>query len=111
MERWGSYKNVSRNPATQATGRITATGVVASTVTAGDTINSAAGLQYTAQETKSIVTREHLEIYKLIFMAFLINFFFFDALYHPVPRIIFWSFLGVMASLAYRSDEELEQNA
>ena len=57
LERWGSYKNISRNPATQATGRITATGVVASTVTAGDTINSAAGLQYTAQETKSIVTQ------------------------------------------------------
>ncbi|MCH7530081.1 O-antigen ligase family protein [Patescibacteria group bacterium] len=63
------------------------------------------------KETKSEVIREHLEIYKLIFIAFLINFFFFDALYHPVPRMIFWSFLGVMASLAYRTDEELTQNA
>lgn len=46
-----------------------------------------------------------------IFVAFLINFLTFDALYHPVPRIMFWSILGIMASLAYRTDEELTQNA
>jgi len=59
------------------------------------------------EETKSKIIRGHLEIYKLIFIAFMINFFFFDALYHPVPRIMFWSILGIMSSLSLRSDEEL----
>ena len=56
LERWGTYKNISRNPATQADGRITATGIVTSTITAGTLFNSAASLQYEAQETKSIAT-------------------------------------------------------
>lgn len=55
LERWGSYKNISRNPATQASGNTTVRGAVTSTVTAGTIFNSQDSLQYEAQETKSIV--------------------------------------------------------
>ena len=52
-------------------------------------------------KTKSQSVKENLEIYKIIFTAFLINFFFFDTLYHPVPRIIFWAITGVIAALCF----------
>lgn len=54
LERWGSYKGVTRNPATVADGNITMTGTPASSVPAGTLLNSSDGNEYATQVTSVI---------------------------------------------------------
>jgi uncharacterized phage protein gp47/JayE len=46
LERWAAYKGVSRSPATQATGNVTATGTPGSTILSGTALTTSDGLQY-----------------------------------------------------------------
>ena len=54
LERWGSYKGVTRNPATIASGNITMTGTPATSIPAGALLNSSDGLEYEVQTTAVI---------------------------------------------------------
>ncbi len=56
LERWGSYKQITRNPATQAQGNITITGIVASVVPISAILTSSDDEQYETQESKAIAT-------------------------------------------------------
>lgn len=55
LERWGSYKDITRNPATQAEGPITVTGVVASSIPISSVLSSLGAEQYETQAAASIV--------------------------------------------------------
>ncbi len=57
LERWGSYKNVTRNPATQANGPITVSGTATTIVPSGTTFASADGVQYTTQASATILAQ------------------------------------------------------
>jgi len=56
LERWGSYKNITRNPATQADGDITATGTPASSIPIATLLQSSDGNQYQSTATVGIAT-------------------------------------------------------
>lgn len=56
LERWGSYKGVTRDPATQATGNVTATGTPGSVINNGEPLSSSDGLGYTTVGTATITT-------------------------------------------------------
>lgn len=56
LERWGSYKSTTRNPATQSVGNITATGTVSSSIPLGTTLQDSEGNQFTTTTAKVIGT-------------------------------------------------------
>ena len=56
LERWGSYKDIFRDPATQATGNVTATGTPSSIISNGETLSSSDGLEYTTDGDATIAT-------------------------------------------------------
>jgi len=55
LERWGNLVNISRNPATQATGNITATGVVSSVIPAATLLQSTDGVTYVTDAERTII--------------------------------------------------------
>ena len=56
LERWGSYKGITRNPATQASGFITASGVATTVIPAASFFASPEGIQYTTLFESTIVS-------------------------------------------------------
>lgn len=50
LERWGSYVNITRNPATGAAGRIVVTGTLGTSIAEGVTFNSTSSTVYTTQD-------------------------------------------------------------
>src|SRR5262249_8716696 len=54
LARWGSYLNIVQNDATQATGKIIATGVIGSTITTSANYQSQNGSQYDVQQNVTI---------------------------------------------------------
>jgi len=54
LERWGEYKGVTRNPATQASGNITATGNVGSNILASTQFQTLDGAVYTSDSLVTI---------------------------------------------------------
>lgn len=54
LERWGTYKGITRNPATGATGFITMTGTPSSTIPAGTILNSSDSIEYSVKASASI---------------------------------------------------------
>lgn len=57
LERWGSYVNVLRRPATQATGSVTATGTVGSVIPIGTQLRTSDGLLYESLQSATIVAQ------------------------------------------------------
>ena len=57
LERWGSYVDVLRRPATQATGSITATGTVGAVIPLGTQLRSSDGLLYETIQTASVAAQ------------------------------------------------------
>lgn len=54
LERWGVWRNITRNPAVQSTGSITATGTLSSVIASGAQLQNAEGLQYVTTAAASI---------------------------------------------------------
>lgn len=54
LERWGVYRNITRNAATKSTGNITATGTTSSSIPISTQLQDAAGLQFTTTGTVAI---------------------------------------------------------
>ena len=54
LERWGVYRNITRNAATKSTGNITATGTVSSSIPISTQLQDAAGLQFITTGTVAI---------------------------------------------------------
>lgn len=54
LERWGSYKAVTRNPATGSVGFITMTGTPSSSIAAGTLLNSSDSVEYEVKSSVSI---------------------------------------------------------
>lgn len=57
LERWGSYVNVLRRAATQATGAVTAIGTLGSTIPIGSQLRSNEGFIYNTLQTAAISTQ------------------------------------------------------
>ncbi len=55
LERWGNYVLIFRNPATQATGNITATGVAGSVIPVSTLLQSTEGITYSTDAERTIV--------------------------------------------------------
>jgi len=56
LERWGVYKNITRNVGTKATGLITATGTNGSIIPVSTQLQNAEGLEYTTTASATIST-------------------------------------------------------
>lgn len=56
LERWGVYKNLTRNAATQASGLVTATGTNGSIIPIGTQLQNTEGLEYTTTASATIST-------------------------------------------------------
>lgn len=56
LERWGSYKSVNRDAATQSTGNVTATGVAGSTIADGEGLATTDGTEYVTVGASTIST-------------------------------------------------------
>jgi uncharacterized phage protein gp47/JayE len=56
LERWASYKGVTRDPATQATGILTATGTAGNSIPDDTTLTTSDGLEYTTDGVSTIAT-------------------------------------------------------
>jgi uncharacterized phage protein gp47/JayE len=54
LERWGNLVNITRNPATQAAGNITATGVAGSVILAGTLLQSTESVTYATDAERTI---------------------------------------------------------
>lgn len=61
LERWGSYVGITRNPATQANGLVTFSGVAASAIPLGTTVQSSTGLEYTTQ-TAVVISANNISV-------------------------------------------------
>lgn len=57
LERWGSYKNLTRNQATQSTGRMTVIGVNGTLLPINTVLQSSNGLAFTTTESKNIISQ------------------------------------------------------
>jgi len=57
LERWGDIFNITRNPATPATGNITFTGTSGTTIPAATTLQSLTNIVYTTQAAANISTQ------------------------------------------------------
>jgi uncharacterized phage protein gp47/JayE len=64
LERWGSYKNITRNPATQAIGFITASGIAGSNIPIDSSLQSLNGTVYTT-DASALVTANDISIVSL----------------------------------------------
>lgn len=56
LERWGIYKNLTRNAATQSSGLVTATGTVGSIIPISTQLQNTDGLEYTTTASATIST-------------------------------------------------------
>jgi len=56
LERWGEYVNITRNPATQATGLITATGLAGSIIPIDTNLQTTNGITYTTDAEATITS-------------------------------------------------------
>lgn len=54
LERWGSYKDITRNPATQSTGTATATGTASTAIPIATQLQDAAGNQFVTTASTTI---------------------------------------------------------
>ena len=60
INNYASYKALTQNPATQATGNITATGVIGSNITVGEQLTSANAAIYTVDVTTTIADNNNI---------------------------------------------------